>query len=64
VGQYVVTVGLDYYYLLYEVKVAAFNRMGLGPVSPDGVYVYSAEGRTLRHNILQFFCVREHFLLK
>ncbi|KAH3825753.1 hypothetical protein DPMN_127634, partial [Dreissena polymorpha] len=43
VGQHVVTVGVDNYYLLYEVKVAAYNNMGPGPMSPDGVFIYSAE---------------------
>ncbi|XP_052806194.1 contactin-like isoform X2 [Mya arenaria] len=43
IGQYVVTVGLDNFWLLYEVKVAAFNNLGQGPISPDRVFIYSAE---------------------
>ncbi|XP_045209360.2 contactin-like [Mercenaria mercenaria] len=43
VGQFATTVGSEYFYMLYEVKVSAFNEFGPGPVSPGGVYIYSAE---------------------
>ncbi|XP_060585793.1 contactin-like, partial [Ruditapes philippinarum] len=42
-GTYATTVGSEYFYMLYEVKVSAFNEFGDGPVSPEGVYIYSAE---------------------
>ncbi|MEW8548432.1 MAG: hypothetical protein AB2693_33435, partial [Candidatus Thiodiazotropha sp.] len=50
---YVHTVGIDNYYLLYEVKVQAYNRFDssntphFGPESPIA-YVYSAEGSKYR----------------
>lgn len=40
---YAVTVGQENYYLPYEVQVRAFNSLGQGPVSPEGVVAYSAE---------------------
>ena len=43
-GEYVATVGLENYYIQYDVMVGAYNDMGDGPNST--VYtVYSAEGR-------------------
>lgn len=41
--QYVTLVGIDNYYLQYEVKVQAFNDYGRGPNSSASL-VYSAEG--------------------
>ncbi|XP_053402883.1 contactin-like [Mercenaria mercenaria] len=43
VTQYYHTVGLENYYLLYTVKVQAYNKEGNGPMS-DYADVYSAEG--------------------
>lgn len=43
VTQYYHTVGTENYYLLYTVKVQAYNNMGLGPMS-NVANVYSAEG--------------------
>lgn len=43
VTTYYHTVGTDNYYLLYTVKVQAYNDKGLGPMS-DYASVYSAEG--------------------
>lgn len=45
-GQYVAIVGLENYYLQYDVMVGAYNDIGDGPNSTT-VIVYSAEGRTL-----------------
>ena len=43
-GEYVATVGLENYYIQYDVMVGAYNDIGDGPNST--VYtVYSAEGR-------------------
>ena len=52
---YVHTVGIDNYYLLYEVKVQAYNnfngsgKLQFGPQSPIA-YVYSAEGSKYRED--------------
>ena len=47
--QYVKTVGLDNFYLPYNVQVRAYNRMGEGPLSP-ATTVYSAMASKSRSN--------------
>ena len=46
------TVGLDNYYLQYQVKVAAYNDLGHGPNSTEQI-VFSAEGS--KYKWLYFF---------
>ncbi|KAK3596413.1 hypothetical protein CHS0354_020660 [Potamilus streckersoni] len=46
VTKHTVTVGQEMYFLLYEVKVRAYNNYGDGPESPVNE-IYSAEGGTL-----------------
>lgn len=42
-GTYIVTVGVENYYLPYQVKVGVFNRLGHGPNSTVAT-IFSAEG--------------------
>ena len=43
-GKFVATVGVEQFYLKYDVMVGAFNDIGDGPNSTVTV-IYSAEGR-------------------
>lgn len=54
--QHVVTLSSDDYFLLYEVKVQAYNVKGDGPESPV-VSIYSSEGRTYNRKIKSLLSV-------
>ncbi|KAL3862103.1 hypothetical protein ACJMK2_008096 [Sinanodonta woodiana] len=51
-GQYVYLVGLENYYLEYEVKVGAFNDYGAGPNSSVEV-IFSAEAMPVARPVMQ-----------
>ena len=54
IGTYTETVGVDNYYLLYEVNVTAYNDLGQGPSSPVAE-IYSAEDCRFEHCKMSFF---------
>ena len=55
------TVGLDNYYMQYEVKVGAYNIHGDGPNSSVKV-IYSAEGSELLSSLFSTNSRMTHFI--
>lgn len=62
VTEFYSTVGVDNYYLLYTVKLQAYNNNGLGPMTAYAS-VYSAEGSKFHIQTYKLELVIIHYIL-